>query len=250
MELEPIEVVRAVSHTVRAQQDAAGGMPVMEVRFSSFGTWYEIDSIFEGTFLERTEPGAFTKTIAESGDQVRVLFNHGFDPQLGQKVLGKIESLTEEKDSPLGLVRLFDTSYVRDLLPGLEAGVYGSSFRMRVTRDAWNNTPEPSDYNPKGLPERTIKEVRLFEFGPVTFPANPSSTAGVRSMTDAYIEGMRSRDPQWVDEQMRAHDSRRTSPAHVTEDAANTPPPAPAVSHPGGLTPAQRRERLIQSERK
>ena len=98
--------------------------------------------------------------------------------------------------------------------------------------------------------ERTITGIELYEFGPVTFPANPNSTAGVRSLTDAYIEGMRSRDPQWVDEQMRAHDPRRTSPAHVTEDAANTPPPAPAESHPGGLTPAQRRERLIQSERK
>jgi hypothetical protein len=31
------------------------------------------------------------------------------------------------------------------------------------------------------LPERTIKELRLFEFGPVTFPAYQSATAGVRS---------------------------------------------------------------------
>lgn len=225
-------------------------MPTMEVRFSAFGSWYEIDSIWEGNFLERTEFGAFAKTIEESGAQVKVLFNHGFDPQIGQKVLGVPESLTEEKDSPVGMVPLFDTSYVRDLLPGLEAGAYGSSFRMRVIRDEWNKNPERSEYNPRGIPERTIKEVRLFEFGPVTFPANTSSTASVRSMTDAYIEGMRSVDPMWVDEQTRARDHRRTSPDRTAGDAANNQPPAPAESHPGGLTHAQRRERLIQSERK
>lgn len=251
METQPsLEVVRAVASTVRAKPSGEGGMPLMEVRFSAFGSWYEIDSMWEGNFLERTEAGAFAKTIQESGAQVKVLFNHGFDPAVGQKVLGVTESLSEERDSPVGLVRLFDTSYVRDLLPGLEAGVYGSSFRMRVTRDEWDNDPEPSDYNPRGIPERTIKEVRLFEFGPVTFPANPDSTAGVRSMTDAYVEGMRSVDPMWVDEQTRARDTRRTSMAGTAMDAANTPPPAPAEGHPGGLTPAQRRERLIQSERK
>lgn len=226
-------------------------MPLMEVRFSRFGTWYEIDSLWEGNFLERTEHGAFSKTIEESGSSVKVLFNHGFDPQVGGKVLGRVESLSEEEDSPVGEVRLFDTSYVRDLLPGLEAGVYGSSFRMRVLRDEWNKSPERSDFNPRGLPERTIKEVRLFEFGPVTFPANPDTTAGVRSMTDAYVEGMRSRDPQWVDEQTRSRDNpRRTLPEGTSGNAATTPPSAPAASHPVGLTPAQRRERLIQSERK
>lgn len=225
-------------------------MPLMEVRFSAFGQWYEINSLWEGHFLERTERGAFDKTIKESGANVKVLFNHGFDPQVGQKVLGSIESLTEEPDSPVGVVRLFDTSYNRDLLPGLEAGAYGSSFRMRVIRDEVNKDPGGSDYNPKGLPERTIKEVRLYEFGPVTFPANPASIAGVRSMTDAYIEGMRAVDPMWVDEQTRARDLRRTSPDGTSGDAAIISPPAPAESHPGGLTHAQRRERLIQSERK
>lgn len=243
--LPNLEVVRAVSQVVRAT-DAGEGMPSMEVRFSSFGTWYEIDSMWEGNFLERTEHGAFAKTIAESADQIRVLFNHGFDPQIGQKVLGQTESLTEEDDSPVGVVRLFDTSYVRDLLPGLKAGVYGSSFRMRVIRDEWNEDPGVSEYNPKGIPERTIKEVRLFEFGPVTFPANPSSIVSVRSMTDAYVEGMRSRDPLWVDELTRSRDALnfRTSPVRTAGDAAENPPTAPAASHPGGMSAGERRRRI------
>ena len=43
--LPNLEVVRAVSQVVRAT-DAGEGMPSMEVRFSSFGTWYEIDSMW------------------------------------------------------------------------------------------------------------------------------------------------------------------------------------------------------------
>ena len=243
--LPNLEVVRAVSQVVRAT-DADDGMPAMEVRYSSFGTWNEIDSLWEGNFLERTEFGAFAKTIEESGAQVKVLFNHGFDPQIGQKVLGVTESLTEEKDSPVGMVRLFDTSYNRDLLPGLKSGAYGSSFRMRVIRDEWNESPGVSEHNPKGIPERTIKEVRLFEFGPVTFPANPSSTAAVRSMTDAYVEGMRSRDPLWVDELTRSRDALnfRTSPDRTAGDAAENPPTAPAASHPGGMSAGERRQRI------
>jgi len=45
-----------------------------------------------------------------------------------------------------------------------------------------NDKPERSDYNPDALPERTIHEVELFEFGPVTFPAYAGATAGVRSV--------------------------------------------------------------------
>lgn len=257
--LPDLEVVRAVSLPVRAQRadgEAAAAMPTMEVRFSRFGAWYEIDSFWEGRFLERTERGAFAKTIAESRGAVRVLFNHGYDPSIGDKVLGPIESLSEEPDSPVGLVPLFDTSYNRDLLPGLESGVYGSSFRMRVIKDEWNDEPGRSEWNPDGIPERTIKEVRLFEFGPVTWPANPESTAGLRSvtsMTDAYIERLKSRDPGRVAELTRARDSHlRTlserEPATATPGlagAARSTDVEPGPTHSRRIiTPGARRARL------
>lgn len=220
MRTPEIDVVRALQP--RAELRAAGdgdgdgegdgGMPTMVVRFSTFDTWYEIDSFWEGTFLERTVKGAFRKTIREDRDQMKVLYDHGFDYQIGNKVLGPIESLREEDDSPVGEVPLFDTAYNRELRPGLEAGVYGSSFRFRVTKDEWNDEPDASDANPKGLPERTIKEVRLFEFGPVTFPANPESTASVepRSMTDTYYEQLAKRDQQAYDAAVRA--AQRSTP--------------------------------------
>ncbi|HEX9121954.1 MAG TPA: hypothetical protein VF984_01135 [Actinomycetota bacterium] len=56
-------------------------------------------------------------------------------------------------------------------------------------REQWTAEPKPSDYNPKGLPERTIKEVKMFEYGPTPFPAYAGTDAGLRSLTDLYLEG-------------------------------------------------------------
>ena len=39
------------------------------------------------------------------------------------------------------------------------------------------------------MPERTLKEVRLLEFGPVVYPAYLGATAGVRSLTDWFHAG-------------------------------------------------------------
>jgi HK97 family phage prohead protease len=200
--LEPaIDLVRAVGAGIELRHDGDGtdGLGTLVLRFSRFNVWYEVDSLWEGLFLERTKPGSFKQTIREDRDQMRVLFNHGMDFQLGDKVLGPIDDLREEPDSPVGEVPLFDTTYNRDLLPGLKAGVYGSSMRMRVLEEKWDDEPKTSADNPKGIPERTILRVRVLEFGPVTFPANPDASAemasaGVRSMTDQFYERLRQRD--------------------------------------------------------
>jgi HK97 family phage prohead protease len=162
-------------------------MPTLRGHFSVFDTWTTIDSAWEGTFRERVAPGAFTKTIQENRNNIKVLFQHGKDPQVGDKPLGAISDLREDDTGAYYEVPLLDTSYNRDLLPGLEAGLYGASFRFKVLREDFNREPERSDDNPEGLPERTIKEAALYEFGPVTFGAYPTATAGVRSLTDEYI---------------------------------------------------------------
>lgn len=150
--------------------------------FAVFDEWTEINSMFEGHFLERVAPGAFRKTFRENRDAIKVLFQHGADPQIGDKPLGSIEELYEDERGAYYEVRLLDAAYVRDdLLPGLTAGVYGASFRFGVMREDFDQRPEISDYNPTGLPERTLKELRVPEFGPVTFPAYQSATAGVRN---------------------------------------------------------------------
>lgn len=184
---------------LRAEDDTDGTL--MHGHFTVFDEWTEIDSWFEGRFLERLVKGAFRKTFRENRDQVKVQYDHGFDSFVGDSLLGPIDMLREEDAGAYYEVPLLDTDYNRDrVLPMLQGrlmngqsrgSVLGASFRFRVVKDEWNRAPKPSEQNPEGIAERTIKEVRLYEFGPVVFPAYPSATAKVRCLTDHYLDRQR-----------------------------------------------------------
>jgi hypothetical protein len=185
------------------------GMPTLNGHFAVFNRWTEINSIFEGHFMERISPGAFSKTFQENRDHIRVLFQHGRDNAIGDKPLGPIDTLEEDDVGARYEVPMLDTAYNRELIPGLKANLYGASFRMRVTREDMvlpdhPNHPGPSDYNPDGLPERDIKEIACSEFGPVTFPAYKTATAGVRSITDEMLALLFTREPERFLELIRA----------------------------------------------
>jgi HK97 family phage prohead protease len=182
---------------LRASGDGTDVGPVMVGHFAVFNQWTEINSLFEGNFLERFASGAFKKTIRENGDAMRALFQHGFDYSVGDKPLGPIDELKEDGEGAYFEVPLLDAAYVRDeILPGLEAGLYGASFRFRVIREDFNEEPGVSDHNPKGLPERTVKEAEVREFGPVTFPAYEGASAGVRSLSDEFLIGRMAQQPE------------------------------------------------------
>lgn len=187
---------RHTAPTLRAEGEGSDGT-LMYGHFSQFDTWYEIDSWFEGRFLERTAQGAFKKTIRENRDSMKVQFDHGYDFNIGDALLGPIDDLREDEVGPYYEVPLLDTDYNRDrVLPQLSTALMngdvrgtsllGSSFRFRVTRDEWVVPDKATDLNPEKLPERTIREVRVMEFGPVVWPANDEATAGVRSLSDHY----------------------------------------------------------------
>jgi len=166
--------------------------------FAVYDTWTEINSRFEGQFLERVGDKAFDRTFKTRGKSIRVLYDHGADPSIGNKPLGAPDVLRSDKG--VGAYyesELFDTSYVNDLIPALRAGQLGASFRFAVAGEQWLNPKRATDMNPEMLPERTITDVDLYEFGPVTFPAYAEATAGVRSGSDGFIERLLS-DPLFV----------------------------------------------------
>lgn len=221
-----------------------GGMPTLTGHFARFNEWTEIDSIFEGRFMERIAPGAFKKTIAEQRQSIKVTLNHGHDPHFGDKPLGPIEVLREDETGGYYEVPLIDTSYNRDLVPGLEAGLYGSSFRFRVVKESLNEEPERSDSNPDAIPERTITEAQVFEFGPVTFPAYEGATAGVRSMTDEMIFERMASNPERMRElldfarQARALTTDDLPSPEKGEDKPEAKPPEPSTpQEPDDSTP-------------
>lgn len=187
----------------RATQDdgdglGSGYLGLLRIRFSPVNEWTEINSAWEGRFMERFAPNAWKKTIKERADKIRALFQHGRDPQIGDKPLGPFHRLEEDDQGGYAEVKLLDTSYNRDLLPGLKEGLYGSSHRFGVVKADENDHPERSDHNPNGLKEVTIKEARLHELGPVTFPAYAGATAGVRSLTDDFLICCIQQNPEQV----------------------------------------------------
>jgi len=169
-------------------RDSASEGSTMAGHFAVFNTWTEIDSAYEGRFMERIAPGAFADTFAKRGDSIRVLYDHGSDPSIGNKPLGQIVSLSEDRTGAAYEVALFDTTYVSDLKPALAAGQLGASFRFSITGDDWRVPTRATQSNPDRLEERTITSVDLWEFGPVTFPAYADATAGLRSGTDHFLE--------------------------------------------------------------
>jgi HK97 family phage prohead protease len=246
-----LEVVRALREApqVRAVEPAADGdvgesdvLGTVFGHFSVFNTWYEINSWYEGNFMERAVPGAFAKTFTERRGQIVSAFDHGMDPVIGDKVLGPFDELSEDKTGAYYEIGLLDTSYNRDLVPALRRGLYGASFRFQTIRDSWNEEPGVSDHNPKGIPERDLVELRVFEAGPVTYPASPAATAGMRGLTDLYYERLRSRDPERVDALAERIRSLRT-PTGAPDGAAHPAVDAPAASHPSGSR--EHRERVL-----
>lgn len=208
MDAPQIDVVRGLPGlTLRAAGTDA--MPTLAGHFSRFDEWYEIHSWFEGDFLERMQSGCFKETFARHWDEahshkVKVQFQHGYDPAVGQRLLGKLTELREDNEGGYYEAPLFDTSYNRDLVPGLDAGEYGASFRFRVTSESWDMEPGPSGHNPKGLPERTITGCEVHEVGPVAFGASPTATAGLRSLTDEYYDAVRAEQPRVFEDACRA----------------------------------------------
>lgn len=233
MEAPTTDLVRASRAGLQQRADADDGKRTLYGHFTPFGQWSEINSMWEGNFLERTEMGAFAKTIKESRAAIRVLYDHGHDPQIGNKPLGPIRELREEEYGPFYEVPLIDTDYNRDfIIPALDAELLGASYRFRVIREEWNEEPGESAHNPKGLPERTIKEAQLYEFGPVTFPAFDGATAKLRSISDRYHDLSTSRTdaaPQGTS---------------GSDAASTTPTPPVSATAPGGLTPGEREAAL------
>lgn len=160
-----------------------------------FDNWTTINS-WEGTFKERIAPTALERTLRNNGKNVKVLFNHGMDPSIGDKPLGKPAVMQTDQKGLYVEVPLSDTSYNDDLLALMRDGaIDGQSFRFSVVKEDWQKTDTK-------MPERTITELKLYEFGPVTFPAYQATTVGIRSREDFT---------QWLG----LDDERRTKIAHI-----------------------------------
>lgn len=183
----------------------------MERRFSSYGGPATVETREDGTrtisgvgavfyrdgdtateyrlarnIVERVAPDAFDRALAD-GDDARGLFNHDSNHLLGRVSSGTMR-LSKGDDGLRYEIDLPDTQSGRDVAASIERGdLTGSSFAFVVDAVEWSEDGEDD--------VRTIKSVRLFDVGPVTFPAYEGTTTGVRSEGDAD-EAIASRD-EW-----------------------------------------------------
>lgn len=175
-------------------------LPTLSGHLAVFDQWTRISSMFEGEFMERIAPGSFLKTIKENRDRIQITFNHGHDPSLGDQVLADLRDIGEDDIGVPYEAELFP-EIPPLLMRGLRRGKYGSSFRFSVVKEEparwWEKRPaKETEHNPDRLPERTVREIALYEFGPVTYPAYAGATAGVRSTTDYYMSQRLTGDPE------------------------------------------------------
>ncbi|MBU0631005.1 MAG: HK97 family phage prohead protease [Candidatus Margulisbacteria bacterium] len=139
-------------------------------------------------FTERVARGAFKKTLNEA--DVAALWNHDANVVLGRNKNGTLR-LAEDESGLRYEVDLPDTQAARDLFTLIKRGdVYQSSFAFEIIKDDWQY-PEREQ---EGLPLRTIKEVKLYDVSPVTYPASPTTDVdvarAVRSLKEAMgVEG-------------------------------------------------------------
>jgi HK97 family phage prohead protease len=168
---------------------------ILEGKMVPYDTWTEIKSAVEGHFFERIQAGALTKTLAERGHRMRVLFHHGLD-LLGHQAIAKLEELRDEADGAYYRAQLIP-GLPGLLLNGLREGLYGTSIGMRMPVKAdVNYTPKRSEMNPDGIPESTVLEAGVNEISVTAFPVYEGATAGIRSLTDELIVAKLYQDPE------------------------------------------------------
>lgn len=231
-----------------------------------------IDS-WEGKFREKIAPGSMRRSFRESPPKVQ--FDHGRHPMIGSIPIASLLSITEEVDPDLApeggahvVARLFDNwlmQPVRDAIAG--GAVTGMSFRFSVVRESWETFDgKPirddaqlqdelmrtwrEDVPDDELPVRTLKELKVPEIGPVTWPAYADTSVSVRSQvidlgrlhepeqrkllaTAVFLaDAAQSQDeapqrdatgtpPAAVKRQASSDDAQRTTPSRVGERPSN-----------------------------
>lgn len=140
-----------------------------------YGARFNEPSLDLGGFRETLAPGCFRACL---GDDVRCLRNHKEDVLLGRAASGTFR-MTEDAEGLLYECDLPDTTHGRDTAESVRRGdMSGCSFSFRTAPqgDQWSMD------DAGGIVRTVNKVLRLYDVGPVTFPAYESTRVDVRSL--------------------------------------------------------------------
>jgi phage head maturation protease len=203
----PLESVREAPFTL--VRDTTDGEPNDGLTLDGYGAVFNnlttIDS-WEGRFREQIAPGSMKRSFRETPPKIQ--FDHGRHPLIGSIPIAQLRSITEDTDPVLApnggahiVGRVFNNWLMQPVRDAIAAGaIDGMSFRFSVVpgRESWtyaDGSPikdERSlmteldrcmygDVPDEELPIRTLKELKVPEIGPVTWPAYEATSVGMRS---------------------------------------------------------------------
>ena len=181
-----------------------------------FGKWSED----LGGFREKIKAGAFDSVV---GDDVRCLRNHNPDLLLGRTAAGTLVINANAK----GLKFLNtppNTVTGRETMESIRRGdITGCSFSFRVAKDEWHE-------DKAGRVERTILEFeRLFDVGPVTYPAYPDTSVATRSLEAWKAKREASPPDELAAEERGEEPPVEEPPTEEVAEAPEAPEEAPAM---------------------
>lgn len=129
-----------------------------------------------GGFVERVDPGAFTKSLADDLP-VMARYNHDNNWLLGTTEGGTLRLSVDGTGLPYE-IDLPGTQAGRDVAALAARGdLRFSSFAFETIEDEWSVTEQ-------GFPLRTLLAVRLIDVAPVNNPAYRDTTTGLRSLRE------------------------------------------------------------------
>jgi HK97 family phage prohead protease len=134
----------------------------------------------DGIYDEVIRPGAFKRTL-DHNPRPPLMFEHGRHPLIGKMPIGAIRQLTEDPRGLFVRARLFDNWMIEPVRDAIrEEAIPGMSFRFEIPRGGASMTPDRN-----GTRLRSIREAKLYELGPVVFPAYADTTLALRSLERA-----------------------------------------------------------------
>lgn len=208
---------------------ADGDGRTLEGYAAVFDTPTRIDS-WEGTFDEQLARGAFTRTL--NARKPVLQFDHGQDVRTGSVPIGALDEVREDDRGLFVRARLFDNPVVEPIRQAIAGGaIDGMSFRFKVPANGEKWTRRDGD-----VELRTIREVELYELGPVVFPAYESTTVGVRSMLAHLDSGDRAALIRELAAELRAPQDADEPDLMVTSEG----PTEPGRSATSGLSTDER----------
>jgi hypothetical protein len=196
-----------------------GDDPEVEGPIVPYGEWSEVDSVIEGHFMERFAAGSLTKSLTESFSRVKGYFEHGKSRMFDRTPIMEIRQTWDTEKSSFFRAGLLN-GLPEWMVDGIRKGLYGVSLGAQPIQVQRTRRPEASDFNPKGLEERTYTELRVHDISLTPAPHYDTPVV-LRSITDELAIGTLVQHPDRLLELIR----QANEPQHSEPAISATPAP-------------------------